>query len=201
MAYSWDQQQPAPTYGLPSWTQNGVGGAAAGGLGAALGGPLGWASLGLGTVGGIASGISQAQEARKQREFEARQRQMDRNLQQYTFDRGQGFNENQYAMEQQRSLDNAPMRDRAIYMLQARMGMTPGNFAPGNIFQPGSLGGINQNQLAQHNANYYPGAGGTANTQAMQQMYVNRFNTPGPRGPAPVSGPPTRPRGLNAGGR
>lgn len=85
----------------------------------------------------------------------------------------------QSAMQTQRGLDSAPIRDRAMYLLQQRLGMTPQTFQPHDIYNQSTsaatpqYGGYNPQQMAQAQAAYTPGAG-NVNT-AVADQYMNKI--------------------------
>jgi hypothetical protein len=140
-----------------------------GGLAAMMGGPLGWAMLGTNVLGGLFGGMSEQRRFQQQMDMERKKLREQQNQ----FDRSQGFTEEQYGRDLRRSMDAAPMRDRASYMLNARMGMNPGQFNPQDMFQPGSKGGVNLGQLQNANRLYRPGSGGTLPSQARDQQLLS----------------------------
>jgi len=121
---------------------------------------------GVNLFGGITSGVAKAADAKEQqREF---------NLQ-------YGLTSGQSAMGAQRSIDSAPLRDKAAYLMSQRMGWTPQAFQPHSMYMPGSpttpqFGGIPSSNWAQANANYTPGAGGV--TTGAQQEFLKRIGWP-----------------------
>lgn len=80
------------------------------------------------------------------------------------FNKNYGLRSGGTAYNLAQSLDTLPMRDRAAYLLQARMGFTPSAFHPTDMFnpssQPPSQGGIDMNQFAKMAGQYQPGMGG-----------------------------------------
>lgn len=73
-----------------------------------------------------------------------------------------------------KQLETAPLRDRASYLLQARMGLNPQPFEGATLTQPGQMGGVSQGMEAANKA-YTPGAGNTGSStdlykQMLQQM-------------------------------
>lgn len=88
------------------------------------------------------------------------------------FDRTQGLTEGQTATALQNHQDTAPLRDRAMAMLQNRLGAPVAAFKPHDIFNgggPQNQGGVNQAGLNAANAQYQPGQGGV-NTAVAQQL-------------------------------
>lgn len=109
----------------------------------------------LGLGGNIISGAAQGAMADKDRAWDKEK-----------FNRGQVIPEGDAAMGAERSIESAPMRDKAMYLLTQRMGMQPQNFQPHDIFNPSygsgpaNLGGYDQNELNRQNSAYTAGAGG-----------------------------------------
>lgn len=93
-----------------------------------------------------------------------------------------------------------PMRDKLLFLLQNRIGQSPADFRPNDIFNPAAAGapppqqgGINTAALAQQNATYLPGMGGTnpAVGQQLRDTYLNQAGVTPP--PTPVPPDPARP--------
>jgi hypothetical protein len=154
------------------------GNAAGSGLGAALGGPLGWATLGANVLGGLFGGSAKA----KQFKEELRQRNLDRQMRErelendrYKYDRTQSQSEGNDALGVSRSLDSAPFRDRAAYLLGNRMMQMPGSFRPGDSMSPGSIGGVDRGAMADANARYTQGAGGMGGGEAVAQAFLDKL--------------------------
>lgn len=149
-----------------------------GGIGAMLGGPLGWATLGANVLGGIFGGSSKAKQFKeelRQRNLDRQERGLDREQDRYKYDRSQQQSEGQDAVSMSRSLDNAPFRDRAAFMLGNRMMQVPGKFSPGNSMAPGSIGGLDRDALAKANAGYQPGQGGMGGSEATMQALLGKL--------------------------
>lgn len=116
-----------------------------------------------------------------------------------------------------KNLESAPLRDKASYLLGARMGAVPGDFRPTDAFNPQlnqgprSLGGVNAEAMQRSAANYHPGMGGIdpkVYEALLTNLGVNR--SPGQTSisalgePGPPSGPaaptPPSPATPGAGG-
>lgn len=156
-------------------------------LGAALGGPIGWGMLGADVLGGLFGGMSQGNQFAQEME----ERRRDRQQRQMEFERTQGQSEGNDAVKLARSLDSAPMRDRASFLMAQRLGQTPGNFAPGDMFNRGSYGRVDRDALAKANAGYQPGMGGTGGGEAVIKAFLNKLGYGGgsPAAAAPQADP------------
>lgn len=90
----------------------------------------------------------------------------DRKWDREKFGRTQGLDEGAAAVGLGRELSMAPMRDQAMFMLQQRMGLSPGAFKPRDMFNESTsaetpqLGGVDLEEWKRRNAGYKPGAGG-----------------------------------------
>lgn len=90
----------------------------------------------------------------------------DRKWDREKFGRTQQAEEGAMAVGLGRDLSTAPMRDQAMFMLQQRMGLSPGAFKPRDMFNESTsaatpeLGGIDLEELKRRNAGYTPGKGG-----------------------------------------
>lgn len=83
----------------------------------------------------------------------------------------------------QRQIDANPMRDRLMFNLMQRLGMSPGQFRPTDLFNgagPGSIGtgpvspgGVDQDLLAAKRAAYTDGAGGQ--TTGVAEDFLSRL--------------------------
>jgi hypothetical protein len=129
-------------------------------------------------LGGMFGGAAKA----KQFKEELRQRNLDRQMRgreldqdRYKYDRSQTQSEGQDAVGLSRSLDNAPFRDRAAFMLGNRMMQMPGGFNPGNSMAPGSIGGVDRDALASANAGYQHGMGGMGGSELTMQALLKRL--------------------------
>src|SRR2546428_3663934 len=87
------------------------------------------------------------------------------NLEQMLGQRGLDIQSAAVGDQIRRQLESMPARDRALYMMQARMGQSPGRFQPGGVFQQTgqtpSQGGIDMGAMQDAAKAYTPGAGGT----------------------------------------
>lgn len=113
------------------------------------------------------------------------------NLEQMLGQRGLDIQSASVANQLVQQLQNMPEKDRALYMLNARLGQSPDRFQPSGVFQQAgatpSQGGIDFNAMKQAASNYTPGAGGTR--PDLQALMLNRlgyspqggsaFGTPG----------------------
>lgn len=90
----------------------------------------------------------------------------DRKWDREKFGRTQALDEGATAVGLGRDLSMAPMRDQAMFMLQQRMGLSPGAMRPRDMFNESTsadvpqLGGIDLEELKRRNAGYTPGKGG-----------------------------------------
>lgn len=95
------------------------------------------------------------------------------------FARSQIVPEGDAAQTAQSRIDSAPVRDRAMAMLSARMGAPQSSFVPHDIFNPSygsgpaQMGGVDQNQMNAANAAYKPGQGGV--TTGVQQALLKKL--------------------------
>lgn len=97
-------------------------------------------SAGLSGVGGLlkSNKMSREQLAEQAREFNLSQ--------QFTEEMGRTsnqFDQTKNIGDMQRRIEQAPMRDKALYMLNQRLGMTPQSFQPRDMANPGSPGAAN----------------------------------------------------------
>lgn len=177
----------------------GAAGAATGLGGAATGGGMNftdWLNLGKTTADTIGTAISGTPT---QQQIDAALKMNAANLQ--STQRSQQDAEGQQAMGVQSYLNSAPLRDRILYLLQSRLGQSPGAFKPQDMFNPGpnttnpSLGGIDPTAMAAANAAYQPGMGG-ANTGVAQTYEGILGYTPNGSGPATYKAPNPQPGGL-----
>lgn len=117
----------------------------------------------LPAIGGVLQGIGGGITGQAQAKQQKKQTDNDWKLQ-------SGAEASQLQHEQ----DSAPLRDRAMYLLQQRLGQTPSQFKPHDIYNQSTssatpqYGGYDQNALAQANQAYQPGMGGV-NTAVNQQ--------------------------------
>lgn len=139
---------------------------------------IGEAQIGSAILGGIGSAIggnSASKDRRRDREEERRQFNLQLQNQKSQFARQAGSAEGDQAVNTQRQLDMAPLRDRLLHTMRLRAGLAPQAMQAHDIFNPGisaqvpQLGGIDRGALQQGMAGYTPGAGGV-NTQVMQQL-------------------------------
>lgn len=159
-------------------------------LGSFLSNPnaLGWAKLGIDTVGGVAGGAADA----KASEAALKEKQRE-------FDQAYGLQAGDAAVGAQKQLDSAPLRDRVMYQLQNVLGQTPQAFKPHDVFNGGGVpqqGGYDMPKLATANAAYTPGAGGV-NTEMIKKFlaslgYPVTPSMPQRGGGAPLVPPKTR---------
>lgn len=90
----------------------------------------------------------------------------DRKWDREKFARTQGLDEGAAAVGLGRELSMAPMKDQAMYMLQQRMGLSPGAFKPRDMFNESTssavpqIGGIDLEEWKRRNAEYTAGKGG-----------------------------------------
>lgn len=90
----------------------------------------------------------------------------DRKWDREKFGRTQGLDEGAAAVGLGRELSMAPMKDQAMFMLQQRMGLSPGAFKPRDMFNESTsaetpqLGGVDLEEWKRKNAGYTPGRGG-----------------------------------------
>lgn len=163
-------------------TSPGGGGGIMDSIGSFLKSPGGAAAIsGLGSLaGGIIQGKGQGQVA-----------QADRDWQREQFAKNYAISSGTAAMGAQKSLDAAPLRDKAQYLLQARMGMAPGAFVPRDMFNPSSappsMGGIDPNAVQRTADSYKPGAGGV--TTGVQQQLLKSIGYGQANPPQPPSIP------------
>lgn len=184
---------PGPTFPGGSGMAN-MG--AAGGMGAMLGGPLGWATLGMDVLGGMLGGNAEAKRHKEQMDLERERMRQQR----YQYDRSQTQSEGQDVVGLANSIDMAPIRDRAAYMMKQRQAQTPGGFNPGDVFNRGSIGMVDRDALKRANDQYTPGAGGTAQSEAMKRALLQRFGYGQGQGVpagAPAAAPSPPPGGMD----
>ena len=128
-------------------------------------------------LGGLFGGRAKDKESKRQAALQGRQLDMEAG------DRAIGV---------QRGLDMTPIRDRIMFMLQNRLGQSPGQFRPADVFNMGSgvqagpvqLGGVNLDDLAQQNAGYKPGMGGANSSVAQQVLRKLGYGGQAPNRPA-----------------
>lgn len=100
------------------------------------------------------------------------------------FNSSDAFNKGKQAIVAQGSLDQAPLRDQAQYMLKARMGAAPAAFNPRDItkgtgaFAAGASGGPDLGAVQRAAASYTPGAGGV-NTDVLKEQ-IDKWRNPTP---------------------
>lgn len=117
----------------------------------------------LPAIGGVLQGIGSGITGQAQAKQQKKQTDNDWKLQ-----------SGAEASKLQHEQDTAPLRDRAMYLLQQRLGQTPSTFAPHDLYNQSTssatpqYGGYNQSALAQANQAYQPGMGGV-NTAVNQQ--------------------------------
>ena len=153
---------------------------------------------GLVALGGLASGDKNKKKDRKeqQRQFNEDHRWGEE------YGRTQNvFDQNQALTTTARSLENAPLRDKVLYMLTQRAGMTPGEFKPRDMMNPWtagsqapSQGGIDLAALGEAAGKYTMGAGGV-DPRIYQAMMAKLGMTMGPNGPL-LSDPVIRPGSI-----
>src|SRR6266568_610523 len=87
------------------------------------------------------------------------------NLEQMLGQRGLDIQSASVGDQIRRQLESMPERDRALYMLQARLGNQPSRFSPSGVFaqsgQTPNAGGIDFSAMQDAAKAYTPGAGGT----------------------------------------
>ena len=137
----------------------------------------GVAEAGIGLVGSALSGYGQGKAADADRAWDKdkfgqtlgeQKDEFGKSLaeKQAEFARSQIVPEGDSAQTAQARIDSAPIRDRAMAMLSARMGAPQSSFTPHDIFNPSygsgpaQMGGVDQNQMNAANAAYQPGQGG-----------------------------------------
>lgn len=159
-----------------------------------------------GIFGGLGGGLGAGANARQQLDMwrgNMAQNQRQFNAQHGLDQRAQNQSEAAQAMGIQRALATLPLQDRAAYLLNARLGMTPSSFNPRDLLNnpngPTSGGGYNQADLASANSAYTSGAGGILGNQTallamLRQMGYdpNKGYTgpPGGTGPGGAAGAP-----------
>lgn len=140
-----DEERRAPRTGLDRWT-----------------GPLmdlfkrpGALEAGANLAGGYLEGKAAGKIADEDRKWDREK-----------FARTQGLDEGAAAVGLGRELSMAPMKDQAMYMLQQRMGLSPGAFKPRDMFNESTssavpqIGGIDLEEWKRRNAEYTAGKGG-----------------------------------------
>lgn len=122
----------------------------------------------LNGVSGVAEGVGSFLEGknyndRMKEQLAENQRQFNvsNELNQKQFAEGQRQFNVPEAEKLSRSQDVAPLRDRAAYMLSARLGESPTAYQGASLSSPGQQGGINQNVMKGFNDMYQPWMGGT----------------------------------------
>jgi len=102
------------------------------------------------------------------------QSQLQSNIEQMLGQRGLDVQSAAVGDQIRRQLESMPERDRALYMLQARLGNTPSRFSPSGVFaqsgQAPNAGGIDFGAMQKAAQAYTPGAGGTRPDLAAQMM-------------------------------
>ena len=147
--------------------------------------PLVIAGIGLG-ISGIGSAISGGQAAGAQRDqtakdFEIRQEQNRISREGLNASKTLGAN------DLRRQLETSGLRDRTLFALQNRTGLTPSRFNPKDLFNPQasgstpSQGGIDFSKLAGLNDQFQPGAGGVQE-EMLRQMLAKLGFGPGGQG-------------------
>lgn len=135
--------------------------------------PLAIAGIGMG-LGAIGSAISGGQAAGASR-YQTEQDFLIRQEQNKISRGGLDLQKTMGANDLRRQLESSGLRDRTLFALQNRTGMTPGQFRPKDMFNPSQggqspqQGGIDFAQLSQQNQQFTPGAGG-ANPEMLRQM-------------------------------
>lgn len=200
--------QPMPQFQTMNMSGGGggaIGGAANGAAGGAFAGPIGSiVGGGLGFLGGMLGGNAQAEAQRRQ--LAEQQREFDisggRNFE--LGSRQQQQNEGSQANDLQRQMAMAPLRDQIVSQLHNRMGMSPQQFVPRDMFNPQNgpqqNGGVDLNALSRQNAAYQPGQGGQMDT-SVQQAILHMLGYD--RGKTGANGQPgpyqhTQPTGFNS---
>lgn len=155
------------------------------GLGGSGGNNDSGSGLNLGSILSGLGGAANAYTNYTQSQQSAADREAQLAAQQAEFNRTQGATEGMDAASLQKSVNNAPLRDKAQYMMMARLGAPPSALAPRDIthgatsvLNGSATGGIAPTMNAMSNAaqSYTPGAGGV-NTN-VDQTLINRFMNP-----------------------
>lgn len=156
--------------GVPDWLKTLLGNA-----GDALGNAAQWAgnNTDLLAIAAMAAGgylQGQSMEKISERETAESKRQ---------FDLSHGLNAGQQANALNRQVETNPMRDQVMFLLQQRMGMPQQSFQARDIFNPSTSatvpqsGGIDPTAMANAQASYRPGMGGT--NPAVAEALMQRF--------------------------
>ncbi len=150
------------------------------------------AAIGAGAIGSFLSAGSEGKRADRQAERDFAIRQEQNRISKIGAETDQTLGANQL----RRQMETNPLRDRVLFGLQNRAGMTPGRFNPKDMFNPNnkgpiSQGGIDFSALKQANDQFTPGAGGV-NPEILQQMLGKMGfgpNATPARGPGPLPDP------------
>ena len=145
------------------------------------------AAIGAGALGSFISGGQQAAAMDRQSERDFAIGQERNRISKIGAETDQTMGANQLRRQQETN----PLRDRVLFGLQNRAGMTPGRFRANDMFNklgPGeqvSQGGIDTNALQQANDQFTPGAGGVRPEMLDQMMAKMGFGPPRPQEPDP----------------
>ena len=136
--------------------------------------PLVIAGIGLG-LKGIGDFVSGGRAAGAQRDQTAKDFQI-RQEQNRISREGLDASKTLGANDLRRQLETSGLRDRTLFALQNRTGLTPSRFNPKDLFNPQapgstpSQGGIDFSQLAGLNEKFEPGAGGVQEEMLRQML-------------------------------